>query len=47
MYTEASTLEETFKVTQTNHPLSTATITPKPLNHITQHLIQVQLEHLQ
>lgn len=46
MYTESSRLEEIFKVTESNHPLSTATVMSKPLNHIIQHQIQVHLEHL-
>lgn len=39
-----SRLEEIFKITQSKCPASTATVTPKPLNQITQ--LQMSLKHL-
>lgn len=43
----SSRLEETFKMMQLNCPPSNTTVTPKPLNHLTQHHIQLPLEQLQ
>lgn len=45
--TEPARLLETFEIIQSNFPRSTATVTPKPLNHITQCQIQVLLKHFQ